>query len=212
MTFPNRRLPCRPPESTGRGADRRDLDRPRTDHGRRLGQAAERPDIVPLPDHLESIRAAEATELYGSPDILPLESRKSSLISMGDSQISGEGVGNYDPDTHTDGNWCDRSYDQALFHTGIESDVEYNISCSGAASQHLIEGSGQQQWNELNQGDHLAIKARNTDVDLVWIIVGANDEGASSSAPPPPSARPTASSSWDRAGPTTPRTGRPESR
>lgn len=140
-------------------------------------QAAERPDIVPLPEHLETIRAAEATELYGAPEILPLEERKSSLISMGDSQISGEGVGNYDPDTHTDGNWCDRSYDQALFRTGIESDVEYNISCSGAASQHLVEGSGRHQWNELNQGDHLAIKARNTDVDLVWIIVGANDEG-----------------------------------
>ena len=140
-------------------------------------QAAERPDIVPLPDHLETIRAAEATELYGGPDILPLEDRKSSLVAMGDSQISGEGVGNYEPDTHTEGNWCDRSYDQALFRTGIESDVQYNVSCSGAASQHLVEGNGQQQWDELNQGDHLAVKARNTNVKLVWIIVGANDEG-----------------------------------
>ncbi|THV34674.1 ricin-type beta-trefoil lectin domain protein [Glycomyces buryatensis] len=140
-------------------------------------QAAERPDVVPLPDHLETIRAAEAVELYGSADILPLEDRKSSLISMGDSEISGEGVGNYDPATHTDGNWCDRSYDQALFRAGIESDVQYNVSCSGGASPHLVEGSGQQQWNELNQGDNLAIKARNTHVKLVWIVVGANDEG-----------------------------------
>jgi hypothetical protein len=140
-------------------------------------QAADRPGIVPLPDHLETIRAAEATELYGGPDILPLDDRKASLIAMGDSQISGEGVGNYEPDTHRDGNWCDRSYDQALFRTGIESDVRYNISCSGAASPHLIEGSGQRQWDELNQGDNLAIKARNTNVDLVWIVIGANDEG-----------------------------------
>ncbi|MCD0445468.1 ricin-type beta-trefoil lectin domain protein [Glycomyces sp. A-F 0318] len=140
-------------------------------------QAQQRPDIVPLPDHLESIRAAEATELYGSPGILPLEDRQSSLVSMGDSEISGEGVGNYDPNTHRDGNWCDRSYDQALFRTGIESDVQYNVSCSGGASQHLVEGSGEHQWDELNQGDDLAIKARNTHVKLVWIVVGANDEG-----------------------------------
>ncbi|HEX2145434.1 MAG TPA: ricin-type beta-trefoil lectin domain protein, partial [Glycomyces sp.] len=140
-------------------------------------QAAERPDIVPLPDHLESLRAAEAVELYGSPDLLPLEDRKSSLVTMGDSEISGEGVGNYEPDTHTEGNWCDRSYDQALFRTGIESDLQYNVSCSGAASPHLVEGSGQQQWDERNQGDNLAIKARNTHVKLVWIVVGANDVG-----------------------------------
>lgn len=140
-------------------------------------QAAERPDIVPLPDHLETIRAAEATELYGDPGILPLEDRQTSVVSMGDSEISGEGVGNYDPATHREGNWCDRSYDQALFRTGIESDAQYNVSCSGGASPHLVEGSGQQQWNELNQGDHLAIKARNTHVKLVWIVVGANDVG-----------------------------------
>ncbi|MBO3732951.1 ricin-type beta-trefoil lectin domain protein [Glycomyces niveus] len=140
-------------------------------------QAAERPDPVPLPDHLEAVRAAEATALYGSPGIRPLEQRSTSLVSMGDSEISGEGVGNYEPGTHEDGNWCDRSLDQALFRTGIESDLQYNVACSGAASPHLVQSTGQQQWNELNQGDQLAIKARNTNVKLVWIVVGANDEG-----------------------------------
>jgi hypothetical protein len=140
-------------------------------------QAAERPDIAPLPDDLETIRAAEATELYGSPGIKPLEERQSSLITMGDSEISGEGVQNYDPDTHRDGNWCDRSYDQAVFRTGIASDVQYNVACSGGASPDLIRGSGSQQWDELNQGDNLAIKARNTHIKLVWIVIGANDEG-----------------------------------
>ncbi|MFB9661812.1 ricin-type beta-trefoil lectin domain protein [Glycomyces mayteni] len=140
-------------------------------------QAQERPDIVPLPANLEAIRAAEATALYGAPGIRPLDQRQTSLVSMGDSEISGEGVGNYDPDTHREGNWCDRSYDQALFRTGIESDVQYNVSCSGGASPHLVEGSGEHQWDELNQGDNLAIKARNTKVELVWIVVGANDAG-----------------------------------
>ncbi|ADD45687.1 ricin-type beta-trefoil lectin domain protein [Stackebrandtia nassauensis] len=139
--------------------------------------AANRPDIKPLPENLESIRAAEAQKLYGSPDIKPVEERKSSLITMGDSEISGEGVGNYDPNTHRDGNWCDRSYDQAIFRTGIASDVQYNVACSGGASPHLIQGSGETQWDELNQGDNLAIKARNTKIKLVWIAIGANDSG-----------------------------------
>ncbi len=140
-------------------------------------QAQARPPVQPLPSNLEAIRATEATALYGSPQIKPIDQRKTSLITMGDSQISGEGVGNYVPGTHQNGNWCDRSRDQAVFRTGIPSDTQYNIACSGAEPAHLIEGNGRTQWNELNQGDHLAIKARNTRVKLIWVIVGANGEG-----------------------------------
>ncbi len=135
------------------------------------------PQIQPLPDHLEQIRADEAIELYGSPEIRPMDQRKTSLVTMGDSEISGEGVGNYTPDTDGPDNWCHRSFDQAVFRTGIPSDEQYNIACSGAQPQHLIYGSGASQWDELNQGDHLAIKARNTNIDLLWIVVGANGEG-----------------------------------
>jgi len=138
--------------------------------------AADRPPVAPLPAHLEAIRAAEATALYGSPGIRPLDTRRTALITMGDSQISGEGVGNYVPGTHQDGNWCDRSYDQAVFRTGIPSDEQYNIACSGAQPRHLVAG-GPAQWNELNQGDHLAIKARNTRITLIWVSIGANGEG-----------------------------------
>jgi len=146
-------------------------------YGGAPARAADRPPIQPLPAHLEAIRASEATALYGSPGIRPMEQRKTSLITMGDSEISGEGVGNYVPGTHQPGNWCDRSYDQAVFRTGIASDVQYNLACSGAEPAHLIYGSGKQQWNELNQGDYLAIKARNTKVKLIWVVVGANGEG-----------------------------------
>jgi hypothetical protein len=45
---------------------------------------------VPLPPELEAVRAAEATALYGSPAERPLAERKSALISLGDSEISGE--------------------------------------------------------------------------------------------------------------------------
>jgi hypothetical protein len=139
--------------------------------------AVDRPPVQALPANLESIRAQEATQLYGSPQIRPIEQRQSSLITMGDSEISGEGVGNYIPGTHQNGNWCDRSYDQAVFRTGIASDTQYNLACSGAQSANLVYGSGVRQWNELNQGDYLAIKARNTRVKLIWVVVGANGDG-----------------------------------
>ncbi|MFC7547037.1 ricin-type beta-trefoil lectin domain protein [Plantactinospora sp. GCM10030261] len=138
--------------------------------------AVDRPAVQPLPANLETIRAAEATALYGSPQIRPLDQRRVSLVTMGDSEISGEGVGNYIPGTHQDGNWCDRSYDQAVFRTGIASDVQYNIACSGATPWNLIAG-GPSQWNELNQGDYLSIKARNTKIKLIWVVVGANGDG-----------------------------------
>jgi hypothetical protein len=139
--------------------------------------AVDRPPVQPLPAHLESIRAAEATALYGGPGIRPLEQRRTALVTMGDSEISGEGVGNYVPGTHQDGNWCDRSFDQAVFRTGIASDEQYNLACSGAEPRHLVYGSGASQWNELNQGEHLAIKARNTHIRLLWVVIGANGDG-----------------------------------
>ncbi|HEY0699902.1 MAG TPA: ricin-type beta-trefoil lectin domain protein, partial [Micromonospora sp.] len=109
-------------------------------------------------------------------EIRPIEQRRNALITMGDSEISGEGVGTYVPGTHQPGNWCDRSYDQAVFRTGIASDVQYNVACSGATPWNLIAG-GPTQHNEHNQGDNLAIKARNTRIKLIWVVVGANGDG-----------------------------------
>jgi len=140
-------------------------------------RAQDRPDIQPLPAHLEQIRAAEAMQMYGSPDIRPLEERNTALITMGDSEISGEGVGNYEPGTHEDGNWCDRSLDQAVWKLTIESDVRYNVACSGADPVNMEYG-GPSQWDELNQGDSLAIHARNTHLKLIWVVAGANGPGS----------------------------------
>ncbi|WP_018349524.1 ricin-type beta-trefoil lectin domain protein [Longispora albida] len=139
--------------------------------------APARPGITPLPANLEQQRAAEATALYGSPEIKPIEQRKSSVLTMGDSEISGEGAGNYEPGTHQEGNWCDRSRDQAVWRLTIPVDVRYNIACSGGSPADLVYGSGSHQWNELNQGENLAIKARNTRVKLIWVVVGANGAG-----------------------------------
>ncbi|MEU1280231.1 ricin-type beta-trefoil lectin domain protein [Streptomyces sp. NPDC005805] len=131
---------------------------------------------VPLPPELEAIRAAEATALYGSPAERPLAQRKTGLISLGDSEISGEGVGTYDPGTNGPDNWCHRSPEAAVHRTGIAADVTYNVSCSGASSVNIRIGGTKQYADELVQSDNLAIKARNTRIKMVLLVAGANDD------------------------------------
>lgn len=68
---------------------------------------------APLAPRVEAARAREATRLYGDLAVRPLAERKTSLISLGDSEISGEGVGTYEPGTNGPDNWCHRSPDSA---------------------------------------------------------------------------------------------------
>ncbi|CAM5431644.1 MULTISPECIES: ricin-type beta-trefoil lectin domain protein [Streptomyces] len=131
---------------------------------------------TPLPPALEAVRAAEATQLYGSPAERPLGDRKTGLISLGDSEISGEGVGTYDPGTNGPDNWCHRSPDAAIHRTGIAADVTYNVSCSGASTGNIKIGGNKQYADELVQSDSLAIKARNTRIKMIVLVAGANDD------------------------------------
>ncbi|MFC9267747.1 ricin-type beta-trefoil lectin domain protein [Streptomyces zhihengii] len=131
---------------------------------------------VPLPPALEAVRAAEATALYGSPAERPLDQRRTALISLGDSEISGEGVGTYEPGTDGPDNWCHRSPDAAVHRTGIAADVTYNVSCSGASTVNIRIGGSKQYADELVQSDSLAIKARNTRIKMVLLVAGANDD------------------------------------
>ncbi|WP_434595765.1 ricin-type beta-trefoil lectin domain protein [Streptomyces sp. A5-4] len=141
------------------------------------GTTAERAGAsVPLSPELEKIRAAEATKLYGDPAERPLGDRKSGLISLGDSEISGEGVGTYEPGTNGPENWCHRSPDAAIHRTGIAADVTYNVSCSGAYSGNIRIGGSKQYADELVQSDNLAVKARNTKIKMVLLVAGANDD------------------------------------
>ncbi|WP_026411329.1 ricin-type beta-trefoil lectin domain protein [Actinomadura oligospora] len=131
---------------------------------------------TPLPAELEQIRAAEATKLYGSPEERPMAQRKTGLVSIGDSEISGEGAGSYWPDTAGPTNWCHRSQEAAIYRTTIPADVSTNVACSGAASYHIRIGGVKQYADQLVQSDNLAIKARNTRVKMVVVVVGANDD------------------------------------
>ncbi|MBA0050169.1 hypothetical protein E0L36_04425 [Streptomyces sp. AJS327] len=139
-------------------------------------KAAATPSATPLTPELERLRAEEARKLYGDPGERPLEERKTSLISLGDSQISGEGVGNYEPGTDGPDNWCHRSPDVAVHRTGIDADVTYNVACSGASSKNIRIGGEKQYADELVQSDSLAITARNTRLKQITLVVGANDD------------------------------------
>ncbi|MFD4710779.1 ricin-type beta-trefoil lectin domain protein [Streptomyces sp. NPDC058430] len=131
---------------------------------------------TPLPPDLEKIRAAEATKLYGDPAERPLAARRTALISLGDSEISGEGVGTYEAGTNGPDNWCHRSPDSAIHRTGIPADVTYNVSCSGAYTGNIRVGGSKQYADELVQSDALAVKARNTKIKMIVLVAGANDD------------------------------------
>ncbi|MGK5629017.1 ricin-type beta-trefoil lectin domain protein [Streptomyces sp. URMC 123] len=131
---------------------------------------------VPLPPELEAVRAAEAVKLYGDAAERPLGQRKTSLISLGDSEISGEGVGRYEPGTDGPDNWCHRSPDAAIHRTGIPADETYNVACSGANTGNIRIGGQRQYADEPVQSDNLAVKARNTRVKMVLLVAGANDD------------------------------------
>ncbi|MEU7182333.1 hypothetical protein EYS09_34885 [Streptomyces kasugaensis] len=132
--------------------------------------------VKPLPPELEKIRAQQAAKLYGDPAERPLGERKTSLISLGDSEISGEGVGTYEPGTDGPTNWCHRSPDSAIHRTGIAADVTYNVACSGAYTGNIRIGGSKQYADELVQSDSLAIAARNTRLKMVLLVAGANDD------------------------------------
>ncbi|MEU4208724.1 ricin-type beta-trefoil lectin domain protein [Streptomyces sp. NPDC026206] len=132
--------------------------------------------VTPLSPELERIRATEAAGLYGDSAQRPLQERKTSLVSLGDSEISGEGVGRYEPGTNGPTNWCHRSPDAAIHRTTIPADVTYNVACSGAATGNIRIGGSKQYADELVQSDNLAVKARNTRVKMVLLVAGANDD------------------------------------
>lgn len=131
---------------------------------------------VPLSPELEAIRAAEAVKIYGSPEERPLAQRRTGLISLGDSEISGEGVGSYESPTNGPANWCHRSPDAAIHRTGIPADLTFNVACSGAYTGNIRIGGAKQYADELVQSDNLAVKARNTRIKMVLLVAGANDD------------------------------------
>jgi lysophospholipase L1-like esterase len=65
------------------------------------------------------------------------DDRPTAIVSLGDSAISGEGAGNYEPGTRGEnGNWCHRSAN-ALVHRTTVANRTINLACSGADSANV---------------------------------------------------------------------------
>lgn len=81
---------------------------------------------------------------------------KHDYLALGDSYISGEGVYNYQPGTDTDNNGCHLSLDSypLLIGQSLNFNSYHSISCSGAITNDILDGSGNytgQQKNKILQ-------------------------------------------------------------
>ncbi|OZM72941.1 hypothetical protein CFN78_11840 [Amycolatopsis antarctica] len=99
------------------------------------------------------------------------------IVTLGDSTLSGEGAGEYTPDTDgTNGNWCHRSPKATVHVTQVPGITErVNLACSGAPAAQVALGDVE-QWTEPSQARQLAELTRTKRVSAVVVAVGANDD------------------------------------
>ena len=99
------------------------------------------------------------------------------VVAMGDSTVSGEGAGDYEEGTDgEDGDWCHRSANASIHHTGLTDVVEaVNLACSGAPSAQVGLGDTE-QYTEGSQAQRLRAIARDKRVVAIQVAVGANDD------------------------------------
>jgi lysophospholipase L1-like esterase len=99
------------------------------------------------------------------------------IVSLGDSTLSGEGAGNYTPDTNgTNGDWCHRSPYATVFETAVPGvTAKVNLACSGAPAEQVALGDTK-QWTEPSQAGQLAQLVKDHRVAVVVVAVGANDD------------------------------------
>ncbi|TNC18906.1 GDSL-type esterase/lipase family protein [Amycolatopsis alkalitolerans] len=99
------------------------------------------------------------------------------IVTLGDSTVSGEGTGNYTAGTNgTNGDWCHRSPDAEVFETDVPGiAAKVNFACSGAPAAQVALGEAK-QWTEPSQAGQLANLVKDHRVAVVVIAVGANDD------------------------------------
>ena len=105
--------------------------------------------------------------------------RPTAVVSLGDSAISGEGAGAYEPGTDgpvaTTATARRTRWSRPPSIAGIQARV--NMACSGAASSDVRIG-GTSHYTEPSQAEQLRAVAAAYDVKLLVLQVGANDEPA----------------------------------
>ena len=97
------------------------------------------------------------------------------IVSLGDSAISGEGAGAYEPGTDFGLNYCHRSANALIKVATIPVQAKLNISCSGAESSD-VRINGTTHFTEPSQADQLRAIAANYDIKLIVLQIGANDD------------------------------------
>jgi lysophospholipase L1-like esterase len=106
----------------------------------------------------------------------PPEDAPHAVVALGDSTMSGEGGGNYTPDTDGPRNdWCHRSPQAMVQHIELAEVTKiFNFACSGASTQAIrLDGP---HPGEPSQAAQLSAIASTYRIDAVVVAVGANDD------------------------------------
>jgi len=113
--------------------------------------------------------------LVANPAASTADDRPTAVVSLGDSAISGEGAGNYEPGTRGEnGDWCHRSAN-ALVHKTTVASRTINLACSGADSAN-VSLADTTHYTEGSQARRLISVAQQYRVTTVIVQTGANDE------------------------------------
>ncbi|MEV6240517.1 GDSL-type esterase/lipase family protein [Lentzea sp. NPDC051838] len=98
----------------------------------------------------------------------PDRESRTAVVALGDSTMSGEGAGSYEPGTNGEdgGNWCHRSTQASIMKAQIQADQKFNLACSGANSDKLRN-------DQLPQLRKIAGANR---ITAIVVAIGANDD------------------------------------
>lgn len=112
-----------------------------------------------------------------SPPPDPRSGLPTAVVAMGDSTVSGEGAGSYEPGTDGQGgNWCHRSTNAFVYRLRLPGvDELVNLGCSGAPSAQVALGDVS-QYTEPSQTRRLTEIAATHRVVAVVVATGANDD------------------------------------
>jgi len=121
----------------------------------------------------QSSQGPSSTERPGPPGSGPL-----TIVSMGDSTLSGEGAGDYTHGTDgKNGDWCHRSSHAAVKQTNLPKvTARVNLACSGAGAEDVALGSGT-HYTEVSQARQLKQLIEDDHrVAAIVVAVGANND------------------------------------
>ncbi len=121
--------------------------------------------------------AADMVPLPPPPKPGPPVNGPLTIVSLGDSTLSGEGTGDYTAATDGhNGDWCHRSPNAEIYQTHLAGVVrEVDLACSGASTVQVGAGKAR-QYGEPSQTAQLATLAKHDRVLAVVVAVGANDD------------------------------------